>query len=66
MENLNRDTIIYSLNVQDVQVVALQEVGRELSQQEIEKIRDLIASNINWYDAISASIQTSINAEATS
>jgi site-specific DNA-methyltransferase (adenine-specific)/site-specific DNA-methyltransferase (cytosine-N4-specific) len=37
-------------------------VGRELSQQEIEKIRDLIASNINWYDAIATSIQTVVKA----
>lgn len=60
MEKLNRNTIIYSLNVADVQTVALEEVGKELSKEEIEKIRDLIASNISWYDAISTSIQTGI------
>lgn len=48
----NRDTIIYSLNVEDVQTVALEELDRELTMKEIEKIEDTIAENIDWYGAI--------------
>lgn len=66
MTKLNRNTIIYSLNVEDVQTVTLEEVGRELSHQELEKIINLIASNISWYDAIAISIQAAIKAEEPS
>ena len=61
MKNMNdRDDIIYSLNVEDVQTVALEEIDRELTAKEIEKIKDLIAENINWYDAILGSINAKI------
>lgn len=48
--------IIYSLNQEDIQIVSLQELGRNLSSEEIEKIKDSIAEKINWYDAIADSI----------
>lgn len=53
--------IIYSLNEDDIQTVALQEVERNLSSQEIEKIKTLIAEKINWYDAITDAINEKIN-----
>lgn len=53
--------IIYSLNEDDIQTVALQEVERNLSSQEIEKIKNLIAEKINWYDAIADAINEKIN-----
>lgn len=52
--------IIYSLNEDDIQTVALQEVERNLSSQEIEKIKDSIAEKINWYDAIAEAINEKI------
>jgi hypothetical protein len=36
--------------------VALQEIERNLSPEEIEKIKNSIADKINWYDAIANSI----------
>jgi hypothetical protein len=48
--------IIYSLNQEDIQAVALQEIERNLSSEEIEKIKNSIAEKINWYDAIAYSI----------
>ena len=56
-----RSKIIYSLNEDDIQTVALQEVERSLSSQEIEKIKNSIAEKINWYDAIAESINEKIN-----
>jgi hypothetical protein len=53
--------IIYSLNEDDIQTVALQEVERNLSSQEIEKIKNLIAEKINWYDVIAEAINEKIN-----
>lgn len=56
-----RSKIIYSLNEEDIQTVALQEVERNLSSQEIEKIKNSIAEKINWYDVIADAINEKIN-----
>jgi hypothetical protein len=48
--------IVYSLNVEDIQTVALQEIERNLTPEEIEKIKYSIADKINWFDAIANSI----------
>lgn len=48
--------IIYSLNKDDVQEVATEELGRELSAEEIALIEDKIAENISWYEAIANAI----------
>jgi hypothetical protein len=56
-----RSKIIYSLNEDDIQTVALQEVERNLSSQEIEKIKNSIGDKINWYDAIAEAINEKIN-----
>lgn len=56
----NNDDIIYSLNIDDVQTVAMEEIGRELSLSEIESIKDSIGDNINWYDAILDAINAKI------
>ncbi len=53
------EDIFYSLNIADIQNVAQQELERNLSEIEIESIKDSIASNINWYDAIANAIYRS-------
>lgn len=66
MEKINPDTIIYSLNIEDVQTVASQEIGRELSENEIAEITNLLGDNINWYDAIADAISKMFRAEKIS
>jgi len=56
----NKNKIFYSLNIEDIQTVAMQEIDRELSEEEIENIKDLIEEKINWYDAILDSINEKI------
>lgn len=56
-----RSKLIYSLNEEDIQTVALQEIERNLSSQEIEKIKNSIAEKINWYDAIAEVINEKIS-----
>jgi len=60
MKNINQSRIFYSLNEEDIQNVALQEIERNLSDTEIENIKELIATNINWYDAIANAIREKI------
>lgn len=50
------NNIFYSLNIEDIQTVASQEIERKLSESEIENIKDLIAEKVNWYDAIANAI----------
>jgi hypothetical protein len=52
----DKNAIVYSLNIEDIQTVAIQEIDRELTEDEIEKVKDLIGEKINWYDAILNSI----------
>ena len=52
----DKNDIVYSLNIEDIQTVAIQEIDRELTEEEIEKIKDLIGEKINWYEAILNSI----------
>jgi hypothetical protein len=66
MENKNHSTVFYSLNEEDIQNVALQEIERKLSESEIESIKNLIAFNINWYDAIANAIYEKIKTEELS
>ena len=56
MKAPNPKKIIYSLNIEDIQTVAEQEIERELTIEEINQIEDSIAANINWYDAIAGAI----------
>lgn len=53
---MRKNKVIYQLNVEDVQNVAAQELDRELTDAEIEKILDRVADNIPWYDAITDAI----------
>ncbi len=60
MESRNQNSIFYSLNEEDIQNVASQEIERNLSKIEIESIKELIVSNINWYNAIANAINEKI------
>ncbi len=64
MNTQNNEEIIYSLNIEDVQSVAQQELDRHLNRKEIDSIIDTIASNINWYDAIADAINQNIKSKA--
>lgn len=63
---MNKNNIIYSLNEEDIQTVSNEELGRNLSPEEIEKIKDAIAEKINWYDAIAEAIDERINYDSAS
>lgn len=56
-----KNKIIYSLTTEDIQMVANEEIGRNLSAEEIEKLIEPIAGKVNWYDAIIDSIDEVVN-----
>jgi len=47
-----KEKTIYSLNIEDVQTVAEQELKRKLSPEEVEIVEREIGDYIDWYDII--------------
>lgn len=52
----SRDTIIYSINIEDVQNVADQELDRELTDEEIKLVENRLDEYIDWYGEIASAI----------
>ena len=52
--------IVYSLNVEDLQRVANDELSRDLTIDEIKAIENKIGDYISWYDAIASAIYDTI------
>jgi len=57
---IDTSKIIYSINIEDVQNVAEEELGRKLSKKELEIIEDKIGDYIDWYGAIDFAIQNEV------
>lgn len=50
------DKIIYSINIEDVQNVAQQEMGRILTSDELAIVEEKIGEHIDWFEAIASVI----------
>lgn len=59
----NSNRIVYSLNVEDLQHVANDELSRDLDANEIKRVEDKIGDYISWYDAIAFAINDVIDGE---
>jgi len=57
---IDTSRIIYSINIEDVQNVAEEELGRKLSERELEIVEDKIGDYIDWYSAIDLTIRNEI------
>lgn len=53
---INPLKIIYSINIEDVQNVAEQELGRKLTEKELKVIQHKIGDYIDWYEVINSAI----------
>ena len=56
---MNKNKIIYSINIEDVQNVAEQELERKLTAKELRLVEDKIGDCINGYEAIHNAIYAS-------
>ena len=43
---------VYSINVEDIQNVAEEQLGRELTEKEVNFVEDRLGDYIDWYDSI--------------
>jgi hypothetical protein len=57
---IDTSKIIYSINIEDVQNVAEEELERKLTKKELEIIEDKLGDYIDWYSAIDITIQNEI------
>jgi hypothetical protein len=58
---MRSNKIFYSLNIKDIQNVAIDTLERKLTDEEIDEILDPIADRIAWYDAIQDAILSKID-----
>ena len=49
---INLEKIIYSINIEDVQNVAEEELERKLTAKELRLVEDKIGDYLSWYEAI--------------
>jgi len=53
---MDREKIIYSINIGDVQNVADQELVRELTEDELKIVENKLGNYIDWYSSIATAI----------
>ena len=61
MTDIDIDKCIYQLTIEDLQNVAEEELGRELTEKEIKIVEKEVAENIPWYDVIATAISDLIS-----
>lgn len=49
---IDPEKIIYSINIEDIQTVAEQELERKLTAKELRLVEKKVGDFINWYEAI--------------
>ena len=54
---MDRDQVLYSLNVQDVQDIAREELERELTPEELLEVENKLGDYIDWSEAIRLALQ---------
>lgn len=60
IDMIDTSKIIYSINIEDVQNVAEQEIGRKLTEIELKVIENKIGNYIDWYEALNSIITDNI------
>lgn len=60
---MDTSSVIYSLNIEDVQNVAEEELGRRASKKELKIIEDKVGDYIDWHEAIRLALNDAVNAQ---
>ena len=58
--NQSRTPLVYWLNTEDVQKIAIEKLQRNLTSEEIEKLIEPISEQINWAEAIGYAIDQNL------
>lgn len=49
---MHKKKLIHSVNTEDIQTVAEQELGRKLTKEELKLVEDRLGDYVGWYEAI--------------
>lgn len=60
MENIDNNGIIYSINTEDIQLVANEFLGRTLTSQEVVLVGNSVGDYLDWTQAIENAIQNNV------
>jgi len=60
----NNERIVYSINVEDLQNVAEEELGRKLTPTEIGLVENQLGDFISWHEAVVSAIEASVESTA--
>ena len=52
------ENIVYSINHEDIQTYASQELGRTFSEEELKLVGNKIGDHISWFDAIDTTVKS--------
>ncbi|MBW1697756.1 MAG: hypothetical protein JRH18_10285 [Deltaproteobacteria bacterium] len=63
---MRRTDILYSINIQDVQYVAMCEYNRQLNREEVKSVEDKLGKYIDWYEIVNFAIAEAICKKNTS
>lgn len=58
---IDTSKIIYSINIEDVQNVAKEELERRASKKELKIIEDKVGDYIDWHEAIRLALNEAVN-----
>lgn len=54
---IDQEKIIYSINIEDIQTIAKQELDRKLTEEELRLVEDKLGDYVGWYEAILQAIR---------
>lgn len=63
---MNNNKIIFSRNIEDLQIIALEEIGRELTDAEILRLAPLLGDYVNWHDGVAHAILDHVKSDSIS
>lgn len=58
------DQVFYSLSFEDIQTVAIEEIERKLSMEELSEVAELVSDLINWHEIISYAIMEKVDTKS--
>jgi len=58
---MRKSKIVYSLNIDDIQTVALEDLSRNLTAEELKYVIDYLPGYIDWQQAISLVISEALH-----
>lgn len=56
VQPLDPDEVVHSISIEDLQTVAMEDLNRELTREEIDRLIDRLGNYIPWFDAVSSAI----------